>query len=190
MNKYFLFTPGPVNVARNVQEALCKEDICHREVEFDRLLQSIENKILNVFSVHNTSDYRAVVITGSGTAANEAILGSVVGNKNILILSNGEFGDRLYNISKILNKNTFFLEFGWGKKLDLDEIKAYLKSHTIDIVAMVHHETSSGMLNSLEDVGALSKKSGAMFIVDCVSSAGAEIIDMKKCQIAFCSSSS
>ena len=64
------------------------------------------------------------------------------------------------------------------------------RSHKIDVVAMVHHETSSGMLNPLEEVGALSKENGSMFIVDCVSSAGAEVIDMEKCHIAFFSSSS
>jgi len=190
MSKYLLFTPGPVNVAKNVREAICQQDICHREVDFDRLLQSIENKLLKLFGLQDTADYRAVVITGSGTAANEAILSSVVGDKNILILSNGEFGDRLHSISKIQNGNTFLLEFGWGERLDLEEIENYLKKHAIDIVAMVHHETSSGMLNSLEKVGALSKAYGAMFIVDCVSSAGAEVIDMEKYHIAFCSSSS
>ena len=190
MKKYLLFTPGPVNVAKNVRMAVCREDICHREVDFDSLLQSIENKLLKLFKIKNTSDYRAVVITGSGTAANESILSSVVAEKNILILSNGEFGERLFSISVVHNKNTFLLEFPWGERFDLEKIEAYLKSHKIDIVAMVHHETSSGMLNSLEKVGALSKAYGAMFIVDCVSSAGAEVIDMEKCHIAFCSSSS
>lgn len=190
MNKYLLFTPGPVNVAENVRSAICREDICHREVDFEFLLQGIESKLLRLFEIKNNDDYRAVVITGSGTAANESMLSSVVGNKNILILSNGEFGQRLYNISKIYNKNTFLLEFTWGECLDLEKIEAYLKKHEIDVVAMVHHETSSGMLNPLEKVGALSKASGAMFIVDCVSSAGAEVIDMEKCNISFCSSSS
>lgn len=190
MNKYLLFTPGPVNVAENVRMAICKEDICHREADFDYLLQSIEDKLLKLFEIKNSANYRAVVITGSGTAANESILSSVVGNKNILILSNGEFGERLYNISKIHNKNTFLLEFAWGESFDLVKIEAYLKNHKIDVVAMVHHETSSGMLNPLEKVGALSKENGAMFIVDCVSSAGAEVIDMEKCHISFCSSSS
>ena len=190
MEKYLLFTPGPVNVAKNVQMAICKEDICHRETDFDCLLQSIENKLLKLFEIKTIADYRAVVITGSGTAANESILSSVVGNKNILILSNGEFGERLFNISKIHNKNTFLLEFAWAESLDLEKIEAYLQKHQIDIVAMVHHETSSGMLNPLEKIGALVKANGAMFIVDCVSSAGAEVIDMEKCNIAFCSSSS
>jgi len=190
MKKYLLFTPGPVNVAQNVRMAICRQDICHREVDFDRLLQGIENKILKLFRIKKASDYRAVVITGSGTAANESMLSSVVGDKNILILSNGEFGERLYNISKPYNKNTFLLPFAWGKHLQLEKIEAYLQKHQIDVVAMVHHETSSGMLNPLEEIGALTKAYGAMFIVDCVSSAGAEIIDLEKCHIAFCSSSS
>lgn len=190
MNKYLLFTPGPVNVAKNVRMAICKDDIGHREVDFDCLLQSIENKLLKLFEIKNVANYRAVVITGSGTAANESILSSVVGNKNILILSNGEFGERLYNISKIHNKNTFLLESAWGESFDLVEIAAYLKQHKIDVVAMVHHETSSGMLNPLEEIGTLCKANGAMFVVDCVSSAGAEVVDMEKCHISFFSSSS
>ncbi len=190
MNKYLLFTPGPVNVAENVRMAIGKKDICHREADFDRLLLSIEKKLLTLFELKNTSDYRAVVITGSGTAANESMLSSIVGNKNVLVLSNGEFGERLYNISKIHNENTFLLDFGWGENLDSLKIEAYLRKHKIDVVAMVHHETSTGMLNSLENVGALVKANNAMFIVDCVSSAGAEIIDMEKCHISFFSSSS
>jgi len=191
MSKYLLLTPGPVNVAENVRLAIIKDDICHREVDFNALLQSIERKLLNLFEIKNALvEYRAVVITGSGTAANESILSSVVRNKNILILSNGEFGERLFNTSKIYNENTFLLKFAWGERFDFKKIEEYLERNAIDVVAMVHHETSSGMLNSLEKVGALSKAHGALFIVDCVSSAGAEKIDMEKCHIAFCSSSS
>lgn len=190
MKKYLLFTPGPVNVAENVRMALSKEDICHREIDFDHLLQRIEHNLLKLFEIKNESDYRAVVITGSGTAANESILSSVVGNKKILIVSNGEFGERLYNISKIHNKNTFLLKFPWGERLDIVKIENYLKKNKIDVIAMVHHETSSGMLNALEKIGRLSKKNGSIFVVDCVSSAGAEVIDLERCHIAFCSSSS
>ena len=190
MKKHLLFTPGPVNVAPNLRVAISKEDICHREVEFEHLLNSIEQKLLQVLKIENPGNYRAVVITGSGTAANESILSSVVGNKHILILSNGEFGGRLHQISKIHNENTHLLEFPWGENFDLDRIDAYLTKYSIDVVAMVHHETCAGLLNSLEDVGALTKKHGATFVVDCVSSAGAEIIEMEKCNIAFMSSSS
>jgi 2-aminoethylphosphonate-pyruvate transaminase len=190
VKEQLLFTPGPVNMAPSVRSAIGKNDICHREVEFEILLKSIEAKILELFQLEEKSGYRAVVITGSGTAANEAILSSVVGEQHILVISNGEFGERLHAISQIHNKNTHLLEFPWGEELDMARIEAYLKGHPIDVVAMVHHETSSGMLNSLENVGAICKAKGAMFIVDCVSSVGAEVINLKKCDVAFCSSSS
>ena len=189
-DKLHLFTPGPVNVAENIRKAICKEDICHREEDFNCLLESIEYKLLKLFEIKETDNYRAVVITGSGTAANESILSSVVGDKNILILSNGEFGERLYNISKIHNLNTFTLKFDWGEQFNLERIDTYLKNNKVDIISMVHHETSSGMLNPIEKIGELSKIHNTMFIVDCVSSAGAELIDVEKYNISFCSSSS
>jgi len=190
VNDYLLFTPGPVNVADNVRIAITKKDICHREIDFDALLKRTELKLLSLFEIRNKPEYRAVVITGSGTAANESILSSVVGDKNILIISNGEFGERLFNLSKIYNRNTSLLDFAWGERLDFKKIGNHLSSNCIDIVMMVHHETSSGMLNSLEDMGKLSKAYGILFIADCVSSAGAEKIDMEKYHIGFCSSSS
>ena len=103
MKKRLIVTPDTGNGTENVRVAISTKDICHREADFDRILLSIERKLLTLFELKNTSDYRAVVITGSGTAANESMLSSIVGNKNIFILSNCEFGDRLYNFSKIHN---------------------------------------------------------------------------------------
>jgi 2-aminoethylphosphonate-pyruvate transaminase len=194
MKKYLLLTPGPVNVANNVRSAIRSADICHREPDFDFLLKGIEDKLLRLFALETIkgieNDYRAVVITGSGSAANESMLSSVVGDKNILVISNGEFGDRLYATSTIHNKNTFLLKFPWGENLDLGCIERYLQHQKIDVIAMVHHETSSGRLNPLGEIGALAKANKTIFIVDCVSSAGAEDIDVKKNNIAFFSSSS
>lgn len=190
LDKYLLFTPGPVNVAETLRLAICREDICHREPDFDNLLGSIEHKLISLFQIRNRMRYRAVVITGSGTAANEAILSSVVGKGAILILSNGEFGGRLYKTSLIHNKQTHLIEMPWGTPFDMPQIAAYLTAHKIDVVAMVHHETCSGMLNPLAQIGALAKANGALFVVDGVSSVGAEVIDMEGCNIAFVSSSS
>ncbi|MEB8385605.1 alanine--glyoxylate aminotransferase family protein [Rhodobacteraceae bacterium KMM 6894] len=190
MDKYLLFTPGPVNVAASLRHAISKEDICHRERDFDVLLASVEKKLLTLFEIKKPNRFRAVVITGSGTAANEAILSSVVGGGAILILSNGEFGERLHKTSCIHNNRTHLLQRPWGTPFDPDQIAAYLDSHKIDVVAMVHHETCSGMLNPLAEIGALAKAHGAIFVVDGVSSVGAEVVDMEVCNIAFCSSSS
>jgi len=185
-----LFTPGPVNVAANLRVAISQPDICHREPEFDELLASIEQKLLSLFQIERRTRYRAVVITGSGTAANEAMLSSVVGRREILILSNGEFGERLAKTSRIHNPKTHVIEEPWGQEFDIDRIEAYLKANDISVIAMVHHETSSGMLNRLEQVGALAKTHEALFIVDGVSSVGAESVNMERCNIAFCSGSS
>ncbi|MGJ8544847.1 MAG: pyridoxal-phosphate-dependent aminotransferase family protein [Sulfitobacter sp.] len=189
-DKYLLFTPGPVNVAETLRAAITKEDICHREPDFDALLGRIEHKLISLLQIRNRARYRAVVITGSGTAANEAILSSVVGKGAILILSNGEFGERLHRTSLIHNKRTHLIETPWGTPFVPAQIAAYLADHKIDVVAMVHHETCSGMLNPLAEIGALSKAAGALFVVDGVSSVGAEVIDMETCNIAFVSSSS
>lgn len=190
LEKFLLFTPGPVNVAETLRHAICKEDICHREPDFDTLLSSIEQKLISLFQIRNRNRYRAVVLTGSGTAANEAILSSVVGKGAILILSNGEFGGRLHKTSLIHNKKTHLIELPWGEAFDLLQIESYLIAHKIDVVAMVHHETCSGMLNPLAEIGAMAKANGAIFVVDGVSSVGAEMIDLEACNIAFCSSSS
>jgi 2-aminoethylphosphonate-pyruvate transaminase len=185
-----LFTPGPVNVEESVRKAIAREDICHREKDFERLLLSIENKILQLFEIKQKDNYRAVVITGSGTSANESILSSVVGDKKILIVSNGEFGERLLEISNVYNKNTFHLSFPWGESLDECAIEDYVLANEIEVVALVHHETSSGMLNPLKSLGSIFKKINVKFIVDCVSSTGAEPIAMEANHITFCSNSS
>ena len=190
LDKHLLFTPGPVNVAETLRTAICKEDICHREIDFDALLAGIEHKLLSLFQIRKRERYRAVVITGSGTAANEAILSSVVGKGAVLILSNGEFGERLHKTSLIHNKRTHLIDMPWGMAFDIPQIATYLTTHKIDVVAMVHHETCSGMLNPLKQIGVLAKASGALFVVDGVSSVGAEMIDMEACNIAFVSSSS
>lgn len=188
--KSLLFTPGPVTVAENVRVAVAGVDICHREVEFERVLRSVHRRLLDVFEIRDQAAYQAVVITGSGTAANEAMLSSVVGDQRVLVLSNGEFGERLHEISAIHNQHTAILRFAWGKHIDLEVVRDHLNRHAVDVIVMVHHETSSGMLNPVEVIGAMALANGSMLLVDCVSSAGAERIDMERDHIAFCSSSS
>lgn len=177
-------------MAASLRCAIIKEDICHREADFDRLLTSIEHKLLSLFQIQKRNRYRAIVITGSGTAANEAILSSVVGDGAILVLSNGEFGERLHKTSLIHNQHTHLIQNPWGIPFEPAQIAAYLAAHKINVVAMVHHETCSGMLNPLAEIGAMAKSNGALFVVDGVSSVGAEPIDMEACNIAFVSSSS
>lgn len=189
IKKQFLFCPGPVIVADNVFNA-ATNNIGHREQEFSDLLTSLNSKLLDLFEIRKKHLYHPLVITGSGTAANETVLSSIVGNKHILILANGEFGERLCMISKIHNKNTHLISFAWGQELDLSKIEIYLKIHKVDIIAMVHHETSVGILNPVEKVGKLSKKYKKQLYIDGVSSVGAEEMDLERWNVSFCTTSS
>ncbi len=187
--KQQLFCPGPVNLHHSVKHASIAREIGHREPEFSKLLQNIQKKLLALYGLGTDDGYHAVVITGSGTAANEAMLSSIVGSQNILVLTNGEFGERLFDISSLHNRHTKQLRFEWGQQIDLAQVEAYLKLKPVDIIAMVHHETSTGMLNPVKAVGRLAARYGKQFVVDTVSSAGAEILNLKECHVTFCSSS-
>jgi 2-aminoethylphosphonate-pyruvate transaminase len=114
---------------------------------------------------------------------------SVVGEQNVLVISNGEFGERLVEISKIYNKNTSHIQYSWGQEFDLPNIEKYLQTNKVDIVAVVHHETSTGMLNPILKIGQMAKKYSMTYIVDAVSSAGAEQISIEKCKIDYLSTS-
>ena len=125
--KQLLFCPGPVNVAQNVKTAVYNE-IGHREKDFSIILERLNKKILKLFETKNPSNYHPVFITGSGTAGNETVLSSVTDNDKVLIISNGEFGERLFDISSLHNKNTNHLRFEWGEILDLKIIEENLDS--------------------------------------------------------------
>ena len=186
--KTYLFSPGPVMVEEPVRAALNHYDICHRSPEFEELYAGIQNKILRLFEA--SQDYCSVVISGSGTAANEACLSSVFKpGDEALLISNGEFGNRLFEILDKYQIPATNLDFGWGQVPALDEIEKVLKENSrITYVCMVFHETSTGMINPVHEVGLLAKKYGKRFFVDCVSAAAGEHIDVVKNNIDLCTS--
>lgn len=184
-----LFCPGPVQLAKNVKKAAVSHEIGHREPEFSKLLESINNKILDLFHIKNRTEFQALVVSGSGTAGNEAVLSSAVGKKTILVLVNGEFGERLLEISRLHNPNTIHLSWDWGTPMDLSAIEDVIKSQRVEFIAMVHHETSTGMLNPIEDVGKLAATYNSQFFIDTVSSAGAEDIHLERTQATYLTSS-
>ncbi|HVZ58841.1 MAG TPA: aminotransferase class V-fold PLP-dependent enzyme [Patescibacteria group bacterium] len=188
---YRLFCPGPVNIAQSVKEAVIAHEIGHREEEFSVLLKRLNHSILDLFEIKRKRDYRAIVVTGSGSAANETVLSSIINdNQKILVLSNGEFGERLATISSLHNPQTVHLKFKWAHTMSLGEIEATIRKEKPNAIAVVHHETSTGMLNPIAQIGKLAKKYRLVFFVDAVSSAGAEKIDVEKWNISFLSTSS
>lgn len=179
-----LLCPGPVNVHSRVAAALTGVEICHREDEFEELLESLTSGLLDVAGLSPTT-HAAVVITGSGSAANESVLTSVVPEGgSVLVLSNGEFGERLARTSAHYHPDTTHLAFGWGEPMDLVQVGAAIRARP-SLVVMVHHETSTGMINPVREVASLCDSLGSKLYVDAVSSFAADPLDLASPGIAF-----
>ena len=180
MGRVKLFSPGPVMVSERVRNSLLHYDICHRGSEFMELFVDIQQKIKKLFKAGE--DYYPVIISGSGTSANECVFSSVLKpGESILLVSNGTFGERLEEIIVKYNIPFHKVAFEWGKYPEVSKIEETLKSYAdIKYVAMVYHETSSGMINPVEEIGKLAKKYGKLFYVDAVSAAAGQNIDVNK----------
>jgi len=185
-----LLCPGPVNVHPEVASALTSFEFGHREEELSWLLDDLRRNFLAVAGV-DAERYTAVFLTGSGTSANESVLATAVAEDDtVLVIQNGEFGERLARISRIYNERTVCVRHDWGERIDLDRVAEALSSHDVDVVVMVHHETSTGMLNPVEEVGRLAHEKGARFVVDAVSSFSADALDIERAHITFLTTSS
>ncbi len=185
-----LFCPGPVNLTHSVRAALSAPEICHREPEFAHLLQTIRGKLLHALGLDGR--YAAVILSGSGTAALEAaVLSSLESGRKLLVVNNGVYGSRIAQIARYHNLPLAEIRSPVTEWPDLNRVAAALKRDSnIGTVAMVHHETSTGMLNPVEAVGALAKKYHRRFLVDAISSLGAEKLELSKLNIGLCVGSS
>ena len=188
--RFTLLCPGPVNVSSQVAGAYSQCALSHREGSFTTLLREVQRDLLFVADVQRPEEHTALLLTGSGTAANEAVLASTVKvDEPVLVLSNGEFGERLAAISNVYN-HTEVIESEWGADLDLIRLEKLLARGRFGLVAMVHHETSTGLLNPVEEVGRLCKRYQTPFFVDAVSSFSADPISLQNGNITFLSTSS
>ncbi len=186
LKKMILLNPGPVCTSERVRNALMKGDLCHREREFSTILGNTRKKILQAFAPNG--DYTTAIITGSGTASLEAgICSSVSEKKKILIVNNGVYGERISRIASAYKLNKVELKYDWCERPDIKQIEdAVSRDPDIEVVAMVHHETTTGLLNPITDVGAITNKYGRTFFLDSVSGLGGEEIDLANDNVDIC----
>ncbi|MGE0868621.1 MAG: alanine--glyoxylate aminotransferase family protein [Kofleriaceae bacterium] len=183
---YTLFNPGPVNTTATVKSALVHHDVCHRDATFSELMVSLTGKLRRIF--RGTAHHSVFPITGSGTAAMEASLVSTVPpDRKILIVDNGAFGTRLVEIARVHEMGVVHLRYDWGQVVSAADVERALAEHPdISVVAMIHHETSVGLLNPVREIGAVCRARDVLLIVDAVSSLGAEDIDVVRDNIDIC----
>lgn len=185
VKRNILLTPGPATTSEKVKMAQVVPDICPREDEFTRLTTEI-NEDLKTIVVNKPLDYACTLFGGSGTAVVEAMLTSSIGQDScILIINNGAYGKRMVKIAEIHDLNFIEYKSSNRKFFDIQDIRQMILNNIkITHIAVVHHETTTGLLNSLNEISLLAKDFNLELIVDAISSYGAINIDMNKIGIS------
>lgn len=182
-----LFAPGPVITSERVKKAALAPDLCHRSSDFENIYHSLRNGLLKLYKA-DIKRHTAVVVSGSGTAANEVVIPSVLKNgEKALLISNGEFGNRLKMMIECYKIGLQLVELSWGEYPDLDKIEDKLrKDKRIKLISVVFHETSTGMINPVHEIGKLARDYVKMYHVDAISAVGGEDVDVDRDNIDFC----
>lgn len=185
-----LLNPGPATTTDSVKYGMVVPDICPREKEFGQLQDSLRRDLVKI--VEGGEDYQTVLFAGSGTLGDEAVICSTVPkNGAILIIDNGAYGTRMYEIAKTYNLETVRYQIPYGTYPDLNEIENLLKANKkLTHLACVHHETTTGMLNPVKDISELAHKYNCDIIVDAMSSFAGMTVPVKKWNIDYLISSS
>ena len=187
--KYKLLTPGPLTTTDSVKEQMLF-DHCTWDEDYKKITRDITDKLLNLAKV-NKDNYVCTLMQGSGTFGVESVLSSSIGeNDKLLILANGAYGERMADIAEHNRINYVIYTEDYNKRHDINKIKDMLKNDKdITHVSIVHSETTSGILNDIEEVGKTVKEYNKIFIVDAMSSFGGIDIPVENYDIDFIISS-
>lgn len=189
---YLLLTPGPLSTTATVRAAML-QDSCTWDADYNQgVVEPIRRELVRLATgPEYQSDYSAVLLQGSGSYVVESVLGSAIGvDECLLIINNGAYGARMGEMARCLGLRHHELDCGETTRPEPTAIEAMLARHPeITHLAMVHCETTTGMLNPLEEVAELCQRRGIRLIVDAMSSFGGIPIDMGRLGIEFLISS-
>lgn len=186
MKSNILLTPGPVKTTSKVKQALIVPDICPREKEFQNIIKGIRTNLVSI--ANGDKNYTCILLSGSGTAAMEACMNSVMDKENnyALIISNGAYGDRFTTIATKLGIKTIVISEPYGKRINIKRIKKVLENvPNVGAVFVVHHETTTGVLNDIKKIGEAVKFYDVPYVVDTISSFAGMPISIKDIQADF-----
>ncbi len=185
-----LFIPGPVDVPADALAAQTEPLIGHRSFEMDCLFDDLQGKLRAVFCAAS----RVYIFASSGTGMHEAcIRNGVREGGRVLMLMNGAFSERWHNVAVGCGRKAIKAEVPWFKEINPDWVAAQvIAAGEVDAVCLVHNETSTGVLNPLQQISEAIHQVApdALFFVDAVSSlAGAEV-QVDKWRLDVCLTSS
>ncbi len=176
-----LFIPGPVNVDPEILKALSTPVIGHRTEEFHQLFATLQAKLQKLLFTEN----RIILPTSSATGLWEACILNCV-EKSILHLVNGSFSSKWHEVSLACGRQADKLEAEWGKAVKPEMVEKALREKQYEAIAITHNETSTGVMNPLEEILEAAHRHGVMTFVDAVSSMAGVRIDVDRLGIDVC----
>ena len=176
-NDRVLLGPGPSLTAPRVMRAMAAPTVSHLDPLMLRLLDDVRERLLRTFRAAEGSF--AFAVSGTGTSGMETTVANLVreGTRATVIVT-GYFGDRLAQMCARYGAAVTRLDVEWGRAVDPDALRTQLKASPADVVAMVHAETSTGVLNPVQQLAAIAREHGALTIVDAVTSFGGHPLDV------------
>lgn len=190
VKRNILLNPGPATTSDTVKYAQVVPDICPREQEFVDIMAEIRRELVKI--VHgDLGKHAAVPFCGSGTIIQDVCVNSLVPeNRKICIVNNGAYSARMADIASYYLIPCVNLEFPTTGLPDLEVVKETLEQdRDIAVVATTHHETGTGILNPVGEIGKIAHDNGCVFVVDTISTYGLMPLDIEVENIDFLMSS-
>jgi len=181
MDEPRLFTVGPVWVNHEVLKEMEHQMFSHRSDIYENLQKNVVEKTKNLMKTKND----VFIFTSSSTGVMETCARNFVKEK-VLCLSCGAFGDRFAKIFELNGKKVQKLSVEWGMPNTPDAVDAALAESDAEAVAIIHNETSTGLMNPIKEIGRVCKKYGVLYFVDTVSSMGGAEINVDDFGIDVC----
>jgi 2-aminoethylphosphonate-pyruvate transaminase len=171
-----------VNVSPG-HRALARGDICHREPECAERLARVRARLLEAFALRG--GFTAALLTGgSGTAAVEAAVTSVCSPRGrLVVVSNGVYGERIAAMAEASRVPHTVVGSAWTSAPDLDAVEDALRAPDVEAVAVVQHETTTGLLNPVAVIAQRARALGKLVLVDAVSGLAGDALDLGACDL-------
>ena len=185
-----LLNPGPATTTDTVKYAQVVPDICPREKEFAGMMKQLRSDLLKVAHAPEEK-YTSVLFCGSGTINIDICLNSLLpAGKKVFVVNNGAYSSRAVEVCQYYGLPHLDLKSSVFERPDLAAVKKTLDENPdVAVVYTTHHETGTGILNPIREIGALAHQHGAIFVVDTTSSLGMIPFDMEQDNVDFCMAS-
>jgi len=165
-----LMGPGPLDVHPRVYKVLASPVIGYLDPVYLEVLDRIGELLPPVFGTENRLTH---AMPGTGTSGMEACVANLIEpGDRVLVCTHGFFGDRVRQMAERQDAEIILIEEEWGKPIDPERVEAALKQGPFKLIALVHAETSTGVLQPMADIARLAKAYDTMILLDTVSSLG------------------